>query len=114
MYKIRKKKRERKKKKGGKDPPDFLSCILTSELFTYTCNSLGPDCAAVIELHLRDEMKVVFMKNFFDPSTGKVTAGLFILSSHPAETAVLKPEIVEMKGFAVCFVTVNGLWKGNI
>lgn len=58
-------------------------------------------------------MKVVFMKNFFDPSTSKVTAGLFILSSHPAEIAVLKAEVVEIKGFAVCFVIVNGLWKGK-
>lgn len=72
---------------------------------------MGPDCAAVIELHLRDEMKVVFMKNFSDPSTGKVTAGFFILSSHPAEIAVLKPEVAEMKVFAVCFVTVKGCGK---
>jgi len=75
---------------------------------------LGPDCAAVIELHLRNGIKVVFMKNFLDPSTGKVTAGLFILPSYPAEIAVLKPEVAEMKGFAVYFVTINGLWKGNI
>ena len=54
------------------------------------------------------------MKNFLDPSTAKVTAGLFILPSYPAEIAELKPEVAEMKGFAVYFVTINGLWKGNI
>lgn len=48
------------------------------------------------------------MKIFSDPSTDKVTAGFFILPSHPAEIAVLKPEVAEMKDFAVCFVTVKG------
>lgn len=51
------------------------------------------------------------MKNFSDPSTRKVTAGFFILSSHPAEIAVLKPEAAEMEGFAVCFVTVKSCGK---
>lgn len=51
------------------------------------------------------------MKIFSDPSTGKVTAGFFILSPHPAETAVLKPEAAAMKGFAVCSVTVKGCGK---
>lgn len=110
MYKIRGKEKQNKQKKKT----DFLCCILASELFTYTCNSLGHDCAAVVELHLWDEMKVVFMRNSFDPSAGRVTAGFFILSSLPAEIAVLKPEFVEMKGFAVSFVTLNGLWRGNI
>lgn len=61
------------------------------------CNCLGPDFAAVLELHLRHEMKVVFMKIFSDPSTDKVTVGFFIWSSHPAVIAVLKPEVAEMK-----------------
>lgn len=92
----------------------FLSRILTSEQFTYTCNSLGLDCAAVTELHLRDEMKVVFMKNSSDPSAGTVTAGFFILSSRPAEIAMQKPGFVGMKGFAAYFVITDGLCKGNI
>jgi len=54
------------------------------------------------------------LKNSSDPSAGRVTAGLFILASHPAEIAMLKPGVVGMKGFAVYFVTVNGLCKGNV
>lgn len=70
MYKIRGVRGESKQ---------FLSCILTSEEFTYTCNSLGLDCAAVIELHLRDEMKVVFFEKFLWPICRQSHCWLFYL-----------------------------------